>query len=72
MEASLANVRLDKTVFRVFSSFEEAEAADEEYYHSLSPEQRLEILLMLRQECSPYSDEVTEGFERVYRVAERG
>jgi hypothetical protein len=72
MEASLANVRLDKTVFRVFSSFEEAEAADKEYYHSLSPEQRLEILLMLRQECSPYSDELTEGFERVYRVAERG
>jgi hypothetical protein len=63
--------RLDKTAFRVFSSFEEAEAADREYYHSLSPAQRLDILLVLRDQFSPYSDELTKGFERVCRIIER-
>ena len=63
--------RLDKTAVRVFSSFEQAEAADREYYHSLSPAQRLDILLLLRDQCSPYSDELTRGFERVCRIIER-
>jgi hypothetical protein len=71
MNDSIESGKLDKTACRVFSSFEEADAADREYYHSLSPAQRLEILLLLRQQCSPYSDELTEGFERVCRVAER-
>ena len=62
-------MKLDKT-FTFFSSFEEAEAADKEYYHSLSPTERIEILLILRKEYSPYSDELTEGFERVYRIVE--
>ena len=63
--------RLDKTAFRVFSSFEEAEAADREYYHSLSPNERLDIMLLLREHYSPYSDELTKGFERVCRIIER-
>jgi len=62
---------LDKTAFRVFSSFEEAEAADREYYRSLSPTERLDILLLLREFYSPYSDELTKGFERVCRIIER-
>ena len=71
MKDSLETGRLDRTAFKVFSSFEEADAANEEYYRSLSPAQRLEILLILREQCSPYSDELTEGFERVCRVVER-
>jgi hypothetical protein len=71
MNESGKDGRLDKTAFKVFSSFEEAEVADREYYHSLSPAQRLDILLLLREQCSPYSDELTKGFERVCRIIER-
>jgi hypothetical protein len=62
---------LDKTAIRVFSSFEDADAADKQFYNSLSPAERLEILMMLRKQRSPYSDELTEGFERVGRVVDR-
>ena len=71
MNESRKDGGLDKTAFKVFSSFEEAEVADREYYHSLSPAQRLDILLLLREQCSPYSDELTKGFERVCRIIER-
>ena len=64
-------LKLDRTYFKVFSSFAEAEAADKEYYRSLSPAQRIEILLMLREQYSPYDDELTKGFKRVCRVAQR-
>jgi hypothetical protein len=60
---------MEKTI-RVFKSFEEAEAVDKEYYHSLSPAQRVEILLILRDQYSPYDDELTQGFERVCRITE--
>jgi len=71
MADSLQNVRMDKTKFAVFSSFEEADAADKEYYRSLSPAQRIEILLTLRDLYSPYDDELTKGFKRVCRIIER-
>lgn len=61
----------DKTAFEVFSSFEEAEAADREYERSLSPTQRIQILLSLREHYSPYDDELTKGFKRVCRIIER-
>lgn len=61
---------MEKTI-QVFRSFEEAEEADKEYYRSLSPAERVEILLILRDQYSPYDDELTEGFERVCRIIER-
>jgi hypothetical protein len=63
--------RMDKTAVKVFSSFQEAEAADKEYYQSLTPGQRVQILLLLREQYSPYDDELTKGFKRVCRVIER-
>ena len=60
---------MERTV-RVFKSFQEAEDADSEYYRSLSPAQRVDILLILRDQYSPYDDELTQGFERVYRIIE--
>ena len=60
---------MERTV-RVFESFEEAEEADKEYYRSLSPADRVEILLILRDQYNPYDDELTKGFERVYRIIE--
>ena len=58
-------------IIKVFKSVADAEKADREYYSSLTPAERVELLLVLREQYSPYSDELTEGFERVYRVAER-
>jgi hypothetical protein len=53
-------------VVRVFHSFAEAEKAGEEYYRSLTPEQRLEILFELVQ--SQQADEPEQRPERVCRV----
>lgn len=64
------SLKVDRTAFQVFSSFEEAEAADREYERSLSPAQRMQILLTLREHFSPYDDELTKGFKRVYRIIE--
>ena len=61
---------MDYTV-RKFDSFEEADKADREYYRSLTPEQRVEILLEL---VESYTNASAKGFERVYRIVklERG
>lgn len=56
---------------RVFKSFAEAEEADKEYYRSLSPNERVALLLVLRDQYRPYSNELTEGFKRVYRIIKR-
>ena len=41
--------KLDKTVFSVFSSFEEADKADEEYWLSKTPQERLYYTELLRK-----------------------
>jgi uncharacterized protein YdeI (YjbR/CyaY-like superfamily) len=53
-------------VARVFHSFADADQADGEYYRSLTPEQRLEILFDLVKSKS--SDEPEQRLERVCRV----
>lgn len=55
-------------VVRTFSSHEEAANADREYYRSLTPEQRLDILLELIEQGGGGTQ---SRFERVYRVIER-
>ena len=57
--------------FQVFHSLAEAERAEKEYYRSLTPAQRIEMLLVLRDQYRPYSDELTESFERVCRITKR-
>jgi ABC-type multidrug transport system ATPase subunit len=56
---------MEKAV-RIFHSFAEAGKADDEYYRSLTPEQRLEILLELVQSQQP--DEAEQRLERVCRI----
>jgi len=41
--------KMDKTVFSVFSSFEEADKADEEYWFSKTPQERREYEELLRK-----------------------
>ena len=53
-------------IARVFHSLADADKADEEYYRSLTPEQRLEILFDLIQSQQP--DEAEQRLERVCRV----
>ncbi len=58
--------RMEKVV-RVFKSFEEAERADREYYRSLTPQQRLDILLELVERGNR---DAPQRFERVCRVTQ--
>ncbi len=53
-------------VARVFSSFEEADQADAEYDAALSPEQRIAIVIELRNMRHP--DAAEQRLERVCRV----
>ena len=56
---------MEKTA-RIFHSFAEADAAEAEYYRSLTPEQRLDILLDLVQ--SEFPNEAEQRLERVCRI----
>ena len=60
---------MDRTIRR-FSSFREADSAEDEYYASLTPQERLDILLDLIEMTGSDRNETSEGLERVYRVVE--
>jgi hypothetical protein len=57
-----------KRVVRKFNSFEEAEAAEIEYWKGVSGERKIEILEELRSRFLDFDDERIERFQRVYRV----
>jgi hypothetical protein len=57
-------------IVRVFRSLEEADEADLRVYASLSPEERLKILIELRDRRHP--DAAEQGLARVCRVVELG
>jgi hypothetical protein len=59
-----------RDVLRVFSNFREAEEADRALYASLSPQERLDILLELVGRQRESMGETAERLERVYRVVE--
>jgi len=52
-----------------FSSFEEAEAADDEYYLSLTMQQRLEIFIQLIGHAES-KDGIVERCVRIYPITE--
>jgi hypothetical protein len=56
---------MDRTV-RKFKSFEAAEAAEDEYYASLTPEQRLALVFEIVAQAHPH--ELEQRSERVCRV----
>ena len=59
-------------IVRKFSSHEEAERAEREYYKSLSPEQRVEILLELMNRARDLNDPASQRLEGVYRIVKLG
>lgn len=59
-------------ISKIYHSHSEADQADSEYYASLSPNQRVEILLeLISNYASSYYDGFTEGFKRVYKIIDR-
>ena len=61
--------KMDKATFSVLSSFEEADEADKTYWHSKSPQERLEALELMRQINYGYNP-ITERLQRVLEVGE--
>jgi len=59
-----------KRVARIFRSFEDADAADDQFYASLAPEERLDILLELVERHRSTLGEAANRFERVHRIVE--
>jgi hypothetical protein len=57
-------------VARVFDTFAEADAADDDYYATLTPETRLEILLELVERERSALGQTAERFERAHRIVE--
>jgi hypothetical protein len=57
-------------VARVFASFEEADEADRQAYERMSPQERIEMLLLLRRMMVKEGDESAERLERVLTVVE--
>jgi len=56
-------------VWKKYNSFEEADRAEDEYYSSLSPDQRVAILLELVARYGKLFGGTSAGFERIFRVA---
>lgn len=58
-------------VAQIFRSFKDADRADEDYYASLSPQERLDIQLALIERYRSSLGQAAKRFERVHRVIER-
>jgi len=56
-------------VLRVFRGFAEAEAADADEERNMTPEQRIAIVLEMRERM--YGNEPQQGLARVYRIVQR-
>lgn len=50
------------------SSHKEAAEADREYYGSLTPQQRVDLVIEMMENCRKEGDAAAERFERVYRI----
>lgn len=55
-------------VFRVLSSFEEADLADDQGYADMTPQARLDVLLELIERNRSALGQAADRFERVHRV----
>ena len=60
-----------KLIVKRFSSHEEAQDAEIEYWLSLTPEERLDAVGECVREYLELRNEPEQGFRRVYRVLER-
>jgi len=61
--------RIDRTVFSVVSSFEEAEKEDKEYWFSKTSLERLQHMELLRR--INYGSNATARLQRILEITER-
>jgi hypothetical protein len=61
--------KIDRTVFSVVSSFEEADREDKEYWLSRTPLERLQHMELLRR--INYGSNATARLQRVLEITER-
>ena len=61
--------RLDKSAFKIFSSFEEVNREDKEYWHASTPQERLQYMELLRR--INHGSAVIARLQRVLDIAER-
>ena len=66
----IVSMKVDRTEVRVFDSFAERDTLDREYWKSLTPEERLTALEIMRQIAYGY-DEGQRGLQGFFEVAER-
>ena len=59
-------------VVKKFSSFEEADEADYEYYRDLSPDERLAIFCELLSLVKDADESTSPRMERFFRIARLG
>lgn len=60
-------------VVRKFASHAESDKADREYYLSLTPQQRMDIMLeLIRRYQESFGDGAAQGLKRVYRIIKLG
>jgi hypothetical protein len=59
-----------EVVARKFATFEEAEAADRAYYRSLTPAERIALMIDIIYPEGSNAD--SSRFERVYRIVKLG
>jgi hypothetical protein len=69
MDKMIENAKIDRTAFKVFSSFEEAEAETKAYWHSRTPEERLRHTELLRR--INYGYRATARLQRVLEITQR-
>ena len=61
--------KLDRSVFKVLNSFEEADQEDREYWQSRTPQERLQYMELLRR--INHGPAATARLQRVLEIAER-
>ena len=58
--------------YKIFDSHKDAENSEIEYYNSLDPNKRVELLLdIISNYAETYYDGFTERLQRVYRIIDR-
>lgn len=68
---SVKEIKLNRNVVKIFSSFEEAEIEEKAYWLSKTPHERLEALELMRQSAYGYENPNSERLQRVFKIIER-
>ncbi len=68
---SIKDIKVDRSAFKIFSSFEEADADERKYWRSKTPAERLNAVELMRQSAYGYDDPNTRRLQRVLKIIEQ-